>query len=122
MPYMKNQDIELYRVQTPPFVSPKGADYGLFRVPSPISNGKLMNVMCSPGGSDWQHVSVSMKTRCPNWPEMCFVKNLFWDENETVIQFHPPKSEYVNNHKYCLHLWKKHSGHELPPSSLVGIK
>ena len=53
---------------------------------------------------------------------MCFVKDLFWDETETVIQFHPPRSEYVNNHNFCLHLWRHKEGHRLPPSILVGLK
>lgn len=29
-----------------------------------------------------------------------------YGEDERVMQFHPPKSEYINNHPYCLHLWK----------------
>ncbi len=71
----------------------------------------------------WEHVSVSLKHRTPNWAEMCFVKNLFWDETETVVQFHPKKSEYVNCHPYVLHLWRKvGQEHELPPSILVGPK
>jgi hypothetical protein len=37
---------------------------------------------------------------------MCFVKDLFWREDECVIQYHPPKSEYVNLHPYTLHLWR----------------
>lgn len=23
------------------------------------------------------------------------------------LQFHPPKSEYVNLHPFCLHMWKQ---------------
>ena len=38
---------------------------------------------------------------------MCKVKDLFWGEEETVLQFHPRKSEYVNAHPRCLHLWKQ---------------
>lgn len=38
--------------------------------------------------------------------------NFFKDE-EAVVQYHPPKSEYVNIHTYCLHLWKPTS-HEMP--------
>lgn len=26
--------------------------------------------------------------------------------HRAVTQFHPPKSEYINNYPYCLHLWK----------------
>jgi hypothetical protein len=53
---------------------------------------------------------------------MCFVKSLFWDDEETVIQFHPAVSAYVNNHSHCLHLWKPPFDMPLPPSILVGIK
>lgn len=71
----------------------------------------------------WEHVSVSTRRRCPNWREMCFVKNLFFKSTETVVQFHPPEDDYINNHPHCLHLWRdtKHD-HRLPPSILVGIK
>lgn len=58
-------------------------------------------------GADWEHVSVSLSHRTPTWEEMCFVKSLFWDEQDAVIQIHPPKSEYVNTHPYTLHLWRR---------------
>lgn len=86
-------------------------------------------VMASDGQSDpefshgWEHVSVSLQNRCPNWPEMNFVKDLFWEPEETVVQFHPPKSHYINNHPYCLHMWKNIKVDiELPPDYLVGAK
>ena len=47
-------------------------------------------------GAGWEHVSVSLKNRCPNWKEMCFIKDTFWGEEDCVIQYHPPKSEYIN--------------------------
>ena len=74
-------------------------------------------------GLCWEHVSVSRKDRCPTWDEMCQIKAMFWDEDDCVIQYHPPKSEYVNNHPNCLHLWRP-IGIELPlPNSLlVGVK
>lgn len=72
-------------------------------------------------GMGWEHVSVSLPTRCPTWEEMCRVKNMFWDDTDCVVQYHPPKSDYVNNHPYCLHLWRP-IGIELPkpPSFMVG--
>ncbi len=71
-------------------------------------------------GMGWEHVSVSYSNRCPTWEEMCRVKDIFWYDNECVVQFHPPKSEYVNNHPYCLHLWRKcGSEFELPPKEFV---
>lgn len=75
-------------------------------------------------GEGWEHVSVSLSNRTPNWDEMVFIKNMFWDENDLVIQFHPPKSEYINNHPFCLHLWRKAGSNffcEVPHKLLVGI-
>lgn len=57
-------------------------------------------------GLGWDHVSVSTETRCPTWEEMCVVKDLFFEESETVVQYHPAKADYVNHHPYCLHLWR----------------
>lgn len=57
-------------------------------------------------GNGWEHVSVSLQDRCANWQEMCKVKDIFWDEEDCVVQYHPPKSEYVNNHPFVLHLWR----------------
>lgn len=57
-------------------------------------------------GEPWEHVSVSCERRCPTWTELCFVKSLFWEDEECVIQYHPPRSRYVNNHAFVLHLWK----------------
>jgi hypothetical protein len=68
----------------------------------------------------WEHVSVSTPRRTPNWDEMNMVKDLFWADDETVIQYHPKKTEYKNLHPYCLHLWKKGGVEwELPPSIAV---
>lgn len=71
----------------------------------------------------WEHVSVSRRDRCPTWEEMCAVKALFWDDDDCVVQYHPRKSEYVNNHPNCLHLWRPtFTCLEQPPSFLVGVK
>jgi hypothetical protein len=86
-------------------------------------NGITFHVISS-DGAGWEHVSVSLnKKRCPTWDEMCMIKDLFWDKDDCVIQYHPPKSEYVNNVSNCLHMWRP-IGKELPipPSILVGLK
>lgn len=74
-------------------------------------------------GAGWEHVSISTNRRCPTWEEMQMIKLLFWGEEDCVVQYHPPQSEYVNNHPYCLHLWRPIDV-ELPrpPSLLVGLK
>ncbi len=95
---------------------------GRFIVQSPL--GCKLQVISHDGEqTGWEQVSVSTdRRRCPNWPEMCFVKDLFWDEEECVVQYHPPLSQYVKNHRYCLHLWKPtQEPLPAPPSSLIGV-
>lgn len=73
----------------------------------------------------WEHVSVSTPDRCPTWEEMCIVKDLFWSEDELVVQFHPRKIDYVNCHPRTLHLWRptRHKDKmPTPPTHLVGPK
>lgn len=69
------------------------------------NHGQNLRVIAS-DGMGWEHVSVSRTDRCPTWDEMCQIKTLFWDDEDCIVQFHPPRSEYVNNHPYCLHLWR----------------
>lgn len=61
----------------------------------------------------FEHVSVSLQHRCPTWAEMDFVKRLFWDDDELVLQLHVPKSKHINRHNFCLHMWKP-LGVEIP--------
>jgi hypothetical protein len=106
------------RVQYPKYESPIGADYGMFEC---SYKGQRLRMMSSGStNGQWEYVSVSAPDRCPTWEEMCFVKDLFWSGSETVIQFHPKKSEYVNTHENCLHLWKRVGVDEkLPPQNFV---
>lgn len=74
-------------------------------------------------GSGWDHVSVSLQDRCPIWEEMCWIKRQFFDPSECVMQLHPQEADYVNNHPFCLHMWKPQSeAIPTPPSWMVGTK
>ena len=69
----------------------------------------------------WDHVSVSMPTVTPTWRMMCFIKDLFFDEDETVLQYHPAKSDYVNYHPHCLHMWRlRDVAFPTPPTWMIG--
>ena len=72
-------------------------------------------------GLGWEHVSVSLPDRCPHWDEMCFVKSLFWDPSDLVVQFHPPADLYVNNHPHTLHLWRKAGDNDWVPMPMKGM-
>jgi len=118
-------EVERGRFRTGPYASRPGDDFGAFRLLGPC--GRELMVIASSGDRDlgvsWEHVSVSLPNRCPNWLEMCFIKSLFWDDEETVMQLHPPKSKWINNHPHCLHMWRPTETEiPLPPDMTVGIK
>lgn len=118
---MKDLDeLNQYRIE---FYGSMGDKHnGAFEIP--IGNNKIAFVIAS-DGMGWEHISVSIKNvdRCPKWSEMCEIKSMFFEDDEVVMQLHPKRSEYVNNHNYCLHLWKPINQEiPTPPSILVGIK
>ena len=111
-----------------------GLPYGHFFLRCPVT-GSTLEIQASAGEADiwdfggppFDHVSVTVgpvgrkERRCPTWEEMCWVKGLFFLPDETVIQYHPPESVYVNYHPFCLHLWRP-VGVEvpLPPTATIG--
>jgi len=87
------------------------------------SRGGGPSELYGPGGN-WDHVSVSVNQsdRCPTWPQMSFIKELFFGRHEVAMQLHPV-DEYINNHPGCLHLWRPLDVDiPLPPSVLVGLQ
>jgi len=96
-----------------------------------LPRGRTLFILAA-DGLGWEHVSIHVeiriskketKSQTPLWDEMCFVKDLFWDEEDVVMQLHPKKSEYVNNHPHVLHLWRPtHKEIPTPNKLLVGVK
>jgi len=76
-------------------------------------------------GAGWDHVSISPFKRnyMPSWDEMCKLKSMFFYPEETVLEYHPAESQYVNQIGNCLHLWRpQHYEIPLPPPILVGMQ
>lgn len=139
---------ETARDTTHPQLGTSAADgnNGAFHVPSP-EPGWTLALICSDGNDldvpqadGWEHVSVHAyrpgqaqpkgftlssrrpQMRTPTWREMAYVKELCWDGEDVVIQYHPRRSEYVNNHPHVLHLWRpRHVTIPTPPPELVGV-
>ena len=128
---------EKYRVARPvrdsfAFASNPGDLYGMFVVPTGSRSLRVIacdgaaDPECPPESYGWEHVSVSVAERggvtrsnLPTWYEMEEIKQLFWEPEDCVVQFHPPKSEYVNKHP-VLHLWRWTNGSfPRPPKVLV---
>jgi hypothetical protein len=104
---------------------PSFGNNGAFELP-PLRGGRKVFVIAS-DGLGWEHVSAHVldgkEFRTPNWSEMCHIKDLFWDAEDVVMQLHPRKSEYVNNHPHTLHLWRPTEATiPEPPSYLVGVR
>jgi len=105
---------EPHRTSPPGYESSHGDAFGAFAIPHAKTGVKLQCIAVSGEisradlGDDhaWDHVSVSLPTRTPNWAEMDFIKKIFWGDDETVMQLHVPASDHVNIHPYVLHLWK----------------
>jgi len=130
---------EAARNTTHPQLGSTSADgnNGAFYLESPEPGWRLA-LICSDGTGAppfavWEHVSVhafrsgtrefsGAKTRTPTWKEMAYVKDLCWDAEDVVMQLHPRKSEYVNNHPHVLHLWRPVDVEiPTPPSIFVGV-
>jgi hypothetical protein len=117
---MKKQlpaNLEKCRVDHQMYVTPEeGSIEGAFI----IEYGNKRLRVISGCGDGWDHVSVSLSHRTPTWEEMTFIKNLFFEPDELVIQFHPPAESYVNFSRYVLHLWKPWGVViELPPRWMI---
>lgn len=97
---------------------------GAFRIPHP--SGVVFLCVVS-DGMDWEHVSVqaidSEQSRIPTWNEMQYVKELFFEDEEVVMQLHVAKSKHLNLHPNVLHLWRPLKATiPLPPSQMVAPK
>jgi len=116
-----------YRIRTGRLASTDAiGNAGAFFVPNRFRREIPLTVIASDGhdgvqSHGWEHVSVSYPDRCPTWREMALIKSIFWDAEDCVVQFHPPEADYVNNHSFCLHLWRP-IGVEMPrpPVWMVG--
>lgn len=101
--------------------SPECGNNGAFEIPTPFLKFPRVFVIAS-DHEGWEHVSVSHGSEMPTWELMVFIKALFWEPEDCVVQYHAPRSEYVNNHKYCLHLWRPTASIlPRPPSWMVSV-
>lgn len=97
---------------------------GCFEVPSKV-DGQTLRIILSKGQYGWDHASISKRRRTPTWGEMEYVRRLFFEDHEAVMQYHAPIAEYVDGsvlgHPYCLHLWRPlNEKIPSPPKWMVG--
>lgn len=124
--------LDKFRVKDGQFISTRNGDtHGAFFIPF---SGMVLRIIATDGKDDedvngstqWEHVSVSAldkvfnKEKTPGWDAMCFVKGLFWNEDEQVVQYHPSVKDYVNMHEHVLHLWRWKKG-EIPKPPTICV-
>lgn len=95
---------------------------GQFIIPGAVSKWDLF-CMVHDGREDdgtpiasepWEHVSVTArlqhggykKARIPFYEEMRYVKSIFWEPHEVVMELHVAESDHVNMTDTVLHLWR----------------
>lgn len=115
------KSLQQLQLQPNLIIEQTGLDGGCGRIE--FKTAKRPAVVVWSFGGGWEHVSVSFAHRCPTWEEMCEVKDMFWPPEDCVVQYHPPKERLVNQHPYCLHLWRPiKQAMPMPPSIFVGVK
>ena len=98
--------------------SSRGDHFGLFWLTHPRTMRRLKVIVGD--GLGWDHVSVSHPKKMPSWDEMSWVKNLFFADDECVVQYHPKAEDYVNYHPNCLHMWRQQDNDfPMPPKECV---
>lgn len=51
------------------------------------------------------------------------MKDIFWNNDEVCMQLHPKEEDYVDQMRYCLHIWKPIDKEiPAPPSIMVGFR
>lgn len=61
---------------------------------------------CGPGGALRWHLSVSHPKRNPTWEEIRDLRYALIPNEVMMAMFLPPRSQYVNAHPYCFHLYE----------------
>lgn len=114
----KLSELAMYRMRHP-VLGWGDAEGGFFLVRSPLQKSEQLQIIAS-NGEGWDHVSVSMQRRIPTWIEMDYIRSLFFEEDEVVMQLHPAREHHINVMEYCLHLWRpQQEAIPLPPKWMV---
>jgi len=94
-----------------------GIPYRYEHVAEQDKRGRML-VICTAAveadGKRWMHVSFSRPNTMPSWADASRVKRVFVGADRKAIQVHPPESEYVSDHPFCLHWWSCLDGDGLP--------
>ena len=99
-----------YRIRTGQYGSDERyGNNGAFSIPNPLGKRDLHAIAADQYA--WDHVSVSTSNRHPTWEEMSYIKGIFWDNEDAVVEIH--HSDVDQNQQFTLHLWRPQNA-EIP--------
>lgn len=107
--------LDQYRKKHPMYPNLGNSGNGYFEIPG---LGTTLRIVAS-NDCSWDHISISTIRRCPNWPEMKKVKELFFLDEEAAYQIFPAKEDYINCHPNCLHWWRPQNSDILQPPKFM---
>ena len=61
-------------------------------------------------GKERLHASIAHPFKLPAWDYVKYVRYKLFPDNMKVAMILPPKSEYVDMHKHCFHLYQMFDG------------
>lgn len=109
-PYIPRVMPPWWQSYTPQTCVVDGASY--FR--SKYGLNVIMGAEMFSDGSVWLHVSLSRRSRLPDWQDVREVKDVFIGDDRAAVQVLPSKVEYVNHNPHVLHIWSPVVGCQLP--------
>lgn len=62
----------------------------------------------------WLHASTSRQNKLPTWADIREVKDLFIGRDRCALHLVPPEKDYVNLHKFTLHIWSRLDAPSVP--------
>lgn len=95
--------VEAGRIVEGSYFTSRGSASGAFYLQT---NDSRQLLVIASDGPDWEHVSASNPAFTPSWEDMCWLKSLFFEPHEWVVQYHPSENSHINLHPHCLHLWR----------------
>lgn len=100
---MRFEDFKFKKLDLPANWLLQQAARGSILVEALTNNDRLSVIITKDGGV--LHISISHPNRYPTWKEMTTIKYHFYPDIEMAMYF-PKRSEYVNYHPNCFHLWE----------------
>jgi hypothetical protein len=80
----------------------------------------IMSVEDRRPGGIWWHISIAHPLGLPSWEQLVEVKEAFMGKEVKAMHLLPPRSQWMNVHPHCMHLWVRLDGDTYPDELIDG--